>query len=129
MSEHDLVELLRAPPVDHIVDRPTGQVRRRERRERRERDRRRGGARAQAVRPQELGHAPDADQPRAHARSSRRLRPLGAHELAISPAAGDQLGMRAALHDPSSVEHDDLVRERERRDPVGDEDHRDLVAV
>ena len=40
------------------------------------------------------------------------------------PAGGEQLGVGALLDDPPVLEHDDLARALDRREPVGDDDRR-----
>ena len=45
-------------------------------------------------------------------------------DLAVDGAAREQLGLAPARGDAPVVEHDELVRERDRREPVRDHDRR-----
>ena len=47
-------------------------------------------------------------------------------EPAIEAAGAEQLVVRAALHHPARVEHDDLVRVAHGGEPVSDHQHRPL---
>src|SRR5579885_589446 len=49
---------------------------------------------------------------------------LGAEELGVQPAPGQELGMPPALDDAAAVEHEDLVGVHDGRQPVGDDDGR-----
>src|SRR5438477_8857459 len=45
-------------------------------------------------------------------------------QSAVQPVGGEQIGMRAALHDPPFGEHDDEVRVLHRGEPVRDDEDR-----
>jgi len=50
-------------------------------------------------------------------------------DLAEDRALLEHLRLRAARRDPAGLEHDDLVRERDRREPMGDDDRRATARI
>src|SRR3954447_9655197 len=48
------------------------------------------------------------------------VRELQIVKLAVDAATGEQLVMRSALDDDAAIEHHDLVRTTDRREPMGD---------
>ena len=64
---------------------------------------------------------------RLHALGELALEQAVLVDVAVDRARGDQLVVRAARGDPAVVEDDELVRERDRREPVGDDDRRPLA--
>src|SRR5689334_2003601 len=65
-------------------------------------------------------------QPRRVATASAVALGLEVEEGGVAAALGDELIVGAALDDVAVVEHDDLVRHADGREPVRDDD-RDLV--
>src|SRR5438132_1082955 len=66
-------------------------------------------ARASDARP-----AGELSRRRLHARGELLLEQPVLVDVAVDGAAGDELVVRPACDDPAAVEHDDLVRERDR---------------
>src|SRR5207249_3956095 len=46
---------------------------------------------------------------------------------AIEAACVDQRLVRAALHDPALIDHEDLIGSADRREPVGDDERRSAL--
>src|SRR5690348_12290153 len=61
---------------------------------------------------------------RRTASHDERLVGVARRERRVAPAAGEQLGVRAALDDAPPFEHDDLVGVTDRRQAVRDRDGR-----
>ena len=57
-------------------------------------------------------------------RQQRRVGELGAAEVGVEPAGGDELVVGAALDDAAAVDDGDLVGGADRRQAVGDDDRR-----
>src|SRR5207302_6428968 len=69
-----------------------------------------------------------SDDPRPTTRRSAVRGGLDAVQLRVLAALGHQLIVRADLHEPGPVEHDDEIGHADRRETVGDED-RNAAAV
>ena len=149
-GDHDPGQRLQVARHDAVVDRQLGQRRRRERGGRGDQQRaehqqrarrgrgaaaraaraacargRRSGAAAAAARPGGDGavHRPATRSIGSRLRNTWSGRPL-CGDLRVQRRARQQLVVRAVRDHLAVLEHDDLVGERDRREPVGDHERR-----